>query len=77
MKGSVQVMEYEAAQPLDANLLVDISSVIEQKRRAIACYASQIEPQNLQECCLGLNRFRAIYIDRQDVKYVEAFSSSR
>jgi len=50
---------YEVGQPLVPNRLVDITSVMPQKLRAMACFGSQLSAQRYDEQVAALNRYRA------------------
>jgi LmbE family N-acetylglucosaminyl deacetylase len=65
-----EVWCYEVWSPLWPNIAVDISDVVELKRRAIETYASQVSGLHYPDGILGLNRYRAL---RVDVSYAEAF----
>jgi N-acetylglucosamine malate deacetylase 1 len=60
---------YEVWSCLWPNIGVDISSVVEIKREAINCYASQVAHVDYVEGALGLNRFRGMKLG---VDYAEA-----
>jgi N-acetylglucosamine malate deacetylase 1 len=64
-----EVCCYEVWTSLWPNVGVDISSVIERKREAINCYASQVAHLHYVEGALGLNRFRGLKLE---VPYAEA-----
>jgi LmbE family N-acetylglucosaminyl deacetylase len=64
-----EVWCYELWSCLWPNIGVDISSVIETKREAINCYASQVAYVDYVEGALGLNRYRGL---KHGVDYVEA-----
>jgi LmbE family N-acetylglucosaminyl deacetylase len=59
-KPVLAVAYYEVNQPLCVNTLVDITAVLEQKKGAMAAYASQLAELPYDEYILALNRFRAI-----------------
>lgn len=61
---------YEVWSPLWPNVAVDISSVVDTKRKAIELYGSQVAGLHYTEGTLGLNRYRAL---RVYVDYAEAF----
>jgi LmbE family N-acetylglucosaminyl deacetylase len=61
---------YEVWTSLWPNAGVDITSVIDVKREAINCYASQVASLHYVEGALGLNRFRGLKLE---VPYAEAF----
>jgi LmbE family N-acetylglucosaminyl deacetylase len=65
-----QVWSYEVWSPLWPNVAVDISSVVDVKRKAIELYASQVAGLHYVDGTLGLNRYRAL---RVYVDYAEAF----
>ena len=65
-----EVWCYEVWSPLWPNVAVDISSVVDVKRQAIALYASQVAGLHYVDGTLGLNRYRAL---RVYVDYAEAF----
>ena len=65
-----EVWCYEVWSPLWPNVAVDISSVVDTKRRAIELYTSQVAGLHYTEGTLGLNRYRAL---RVYVDYAEAF----
>jgi len=64
-----EVWCYELWSCLWPNIGVDISSVVDIKREAINCYASQVAYVNYVEGSLGLNRFRGLKLG---VDYAEA-----
>jgi N-acetylglucosamine malate deacetylase 1 len=64
---------FEIWTPLFPNCLVEITDVIDVKKRAIECYESQLADADYLHTCLGLNAFRAsALLDNKD-GYVEAF----
>jgi len=65
-----EVWCYEVWSTLWPNVAVDISSVVDTKRRAIELYTSQVAGLHYTEGTLGLNRYRAL---RVYVDYAEAF----
>jgi LmbE family N-acetylglucosaminyl deacetylase len=68
-----EVWCYELWSCLWPNIGVDISSVVDIKREAINCYASQVAYVDYVEGALGLNRFRGLKLD---VAYAEALFAS-
>ena len=68
-----EVWCYEVWSCLWPNIGVDISSVVNIKREAINCYASQVAYVNYVEGALGLNRFRGLKLG---VDYAEALFAS-
>lgn len=65
-----EVWSYEVWSPLWPNVAVDISSVVDVKRKAIELYTSQVAGLHYTDGTLGLNRYRAL---RVYVDYAEAF----
>jgi N-acetylglucosamine malate deacetylase 1 len=63
-----EVWCYEVWSNLWPNTGVDITTVVETKRRAIACYQSQLAYVPYDDGAIGLNRFRGL---RLGVSYVE------
>jgi len=55
-----EVWCYELWSCLWPNTIVDISSVLDIKRKAINCYISQVEYVDYVEAALGLNRYRGL-----------------
>jgi N-acetylglucosamine malate deacetylase 1 len=68
-----EVWCYEVWSCLWPNIGVDISSVVDIKRKAINCYASQVAYVNYVEGALGLNRYRGLKLG---VDYAEALFAS-
>ncbi len=63
---------YEINRPIHINTLVDISSVVEEKRRACDVYASQLVNYPYTDCTLGLNRYRALTVS-PTCQYAEGY----
>ncbi len=55
-----QVAFYELGQPVRVNTLVDITSVLAEKNRAISCYESQLRERPYGDIIEGLNRYRSM-----------------
>ncbi len=53
---------YEVWSPLVPDVLVDVTPVYDSKRRAIACYASQLEHSDILGATEGMNRYRAVLL---------------
>lgn len=68
----IRIAFYEVGAPLQPNLLVDLSSVLEKKRAAIRCFASQLAVQRYDEHIEALNRYRT-YTLPENVAAAEAF----
>jgi LmbE family N-acetylglucosaminyl deacetylase len=64
------VWGYEVWSTLWPNAAIDISEVVEKKRAAISCHASQVANMAYVEAALGLNRYRGL---RVGVPFAEAF----
>lgn len=58
----VPLLGYEVWSPLVPSLLVDVTSVYEAKRQAIACYASQLKHSDILGATEGMNRYRAVLL---------------
>ncbi len=65
---------YEVWTPLFPNCLVRIDEQMELKRKAIACYDSQLDGTNYVHTALGLNAYRSSAFINDYARYVEAFS---
>ena len=70
--GERQLVQYEVGVPLQPNCLLDITAILEAKRRAIACFSSQLSRQAYDNHVLALNGFRA-YTLQPYVKAAEAY----
>ncbi len=62
----------ETNRPFKVNTLVDISAVVDVKRKACAKYRSQLANYDYDDFAIALNRFRALSVSSK-AKYVEAF----
>ena len=69
---SFKVWFYEINRHGEVNYLVDISSVIDFKKKAIDCYKSQQEILDYKAHCLSLNYARSITLGRNST-YTEGF----
>jgi LmbE family N-acetylglucosaminyl deacetylase len=58
----VPLLGYEVWSPMAPDLLVDVTPVYDAKRRAIACYASQLEHSDILGATEGMNRYRAVML---------------
>lgn len=71
-RAKAELIEYEIGTPmLFAPLLLDITDVIEEKKRMIEAHRSQIKDVDFVDQGLSINRYRAIYGNCG--KYAEAF----
>jgi LmbE family N-acetylglucosaminyl deacetylase len=64
---------YEVSTPLFPNRLVKIDETIELKKRALACYQSQLAVLDYQHAVLGLNAYRSLTLAGDGCRFVEAF----
>lgn len=72
-----EIRSYEVWAPLFPNQVVDISDVVEYKKKGIAICESQMESVNYIELALSLNRYRGITSTRErKMEYAEAFYSA-
>lgn len=71
----VSVWLYEISRQNEANLLVDITPVLEVKTQAIQCYAGQLAQVDYQDMILGINRSRS-YTLGQNITHAEGFWAS-
>lgn len=67
-----QIWLYEISRQSEINRLMDISSVLEVKKRAIECFASQIEQHNYKDVVLSLNKARTYTLD-STISFAEGF----
>jgi LmbE family N-acetylglucosaminyl deacetylase len=71
-KIAVPILLYEILMALYPNTLVDISREMNQKKKAIGCYHTELIYNDYLSKVEGLNRFRTATLPR-NVKYAEAF----
>lgn len=64
---------YEVWSPNVANVLIDISSVVDQKLAAIRCHKSQLEAIDYDAKLIGLNAYRSITAYDKSVTHCEAY----
>jgi len=69
-----KIWTYEISRHGEADQLIDITPVLEIKKKAIACYKSQLLRRNYMDFTLALNRSRALTLP-ESVRYAEAFLS--
>jgi LmbE family N-acetylglucosaminyl deacetylase len=67
-----RALGYEVWHAMVPDLIVDITPVIEQKRRAMCAYQSQLDYVAFDRCILGLNAYRSL-IHARGRGYGEAF----
>jgi LmbE family N-acetylglucosaminyl deacetylase len=70
--GDRRLVQYEVGAPLAPNTLLDITPWVDVKRRAMACFESQLAEQRYDEHVDALNRFRTYTLPR-NVVAAEAF----
>ena len=75
LEPSVEVWGYETWTPLPANRVVDITSAVEAKRRAIAAHATAHQAFDVG-AMLGLSRYRSVH-GLMGRGYAEAFLAGR
>ena len=68
-------MAYEVWTPLFPNCLVRIDATIEQKKRALGHYQSQLAETDYLHSALGLNAYRSTALLGGTCRYAEAFCS--
>ncbi len=70
------ILQYEVNQPLNPDLLVDVSAQVPVLEQAIACYESQLTRHPYREAALGLRSYRT-YTLAPGVRAVEAYRRLR
>lgn len=69
---SVTIGAYEVWTPLIPNRLVNISSVIEEKKKSILAHTSQMNELDYADAAVSINRYRAAMYSNKS-QYAEAF----
>ena len=64
---------YEVWTPLFPNIVVEIDGTVELKRRALACYESQLAHMDYVHTGIALNAYRSSAIGCKTARFVEAF----
>lgn len=67
-----QIWLYEITKQGEVNCLIDITSVVELKRKAIRVYESQLKERSYEDIILALNRARSFSLT-EEVIYAEGF----
>jgi len=67
----------EVGAPVWANILVDISTVMERKVSALKYYESQLSANDYVPPLRGLNQYRTVNIDMNNIAFVEAYLLGR
>lgn len=68
---------YEISRQAEINRLIDISQVVEKKRKAIRCYHSQLLQNAYEDVALAINRARAYTLGHLGIQYAEAFWATK
>jgi LmbE family N-acetylglucosaminyl deacetylase/SAM-dependent methyltransferase len=66
------VAYYDYNRPININVLVDISSVVERKRQACDRYQSQLKHYPYTDCAISFNRYRSLTVSSR-CQYAEGF----
>jgi N-acetylglucosamine malate deacetylase 1 len=66
---------YEVWTPLFPNCVVNIDETIEAKKRALACYRSQLADTDYVHAAMGLNAHRSLALGGKSGLFAEAFHS--
>ncbi|MEE8429196.1 MAG: PIG-L family deacetylase [Gammaproteobacteria bacterium] len=69
---NVELLMYEVGVPLRPNTLLDITSLMDRKSEAMACFKSQLRYQSYDEQITALNRFRTYTLPAQ-IQSAEAY----
>jgi LmbE family N-acetylglucosaminyl deacetylase len=64
---------YEVWTPLFPNIVVEIDSTMEVKKRALQCYGSQLALMDYLHTASGLNAYRSSAVGCKTARFVEAF----
>jgi len=73
--GGVRLFQYEIWCPVPATCIVDITTVLAQKKEAIEKYLIPLAQRNYMHANIGLSSYRGLYIDgEQGERYAEAFT---
>lgn len=68
---------YEVWTPLFPNCVVKIDATIDQKKRALGCYASQLAQMDYLHAAIGLSAHRSLALGGRSGKFAEAFHALR
>jgi len=71
--GENEIAFCEIGQPIWVNCLVDISGVLNRKKKAIKAYKSQLKEASYGDISLALNRFRSLTLSKE-ATHAEGFS---
>ena len=67
-----RALGFEVWNAMVPDLIVDITTVIERKQRAMLCHKSQIEYTKYDHCMMGLNAYRSL-VHKKGRGYCEAY----
>jgi LmbE family N-acetylglucosaminyl deacetylase len=67
-----EALGYEVWTPMDPDLVLDVSPVVDAKRTAIRCYATQVCYVDYEHVILGLNAYRSL-LHQRGQGHAEAF----
>jgi LmbE family N-acetylglucosaminyl deacetylase len=73
---NAQILYYEVGQPMQVEILVDITGVLDIKKQALCQYRSQLEERPYDDMALSLNRFRSLTLSKA-VTHAEGFVRCR
>ena len=69
---NADLLFYEVGRPMQVDILVDITRVLDQKIQALHQYRSQLEERPYDDVALALNRFRSLTLPKE-VTHAEGF----
>jgi N-acetylglucosamine malate deacetylase 1 len=69
-----EVLYCETWTPVPATHVVDITTVLEQKKAAVLCHETALQYGNYLDAMLGLNAYRALYLPTRERRWAEAFA---
>lgn len=68
------LLYYETWTPVPATHIVDITSTVDTKRRALQCHETALKYGNYMDAVMGLNAYRALYLPPGERRWAEAFA---
>jgi LmbE family N-acetylglucosaminyl deacetylase len=72
-----RILLSEIGAPHVANWILDITDLMERKKTALQCHASQLADNDFVDKMLGLNRYRTVNCGERQVRYAEAYLELR